>query len=137
MKKKEATPGDTKVTQYLQQMAQFNEQQQKIKDKKREGLKGSSENGSNGGNNSGGSNNSNLAYLDSSSGGKNNSGLGPISAPNVGSSGGSGSSGNKNIQYVPIMVVCCPNILKGESCLCGHQSFVTMPSQLQLHQYLS
>jgi hypothetical protein len=88
-------------------------------------MNNSSENGSNnsmpGGNNSGGSNNSNLAYLDSSNSGIRNISAGPTSGPNIGSSGGSGSSGNNNnIQYVPIMVVCCPNILKNESCNCGH-----------------
>jgi hypothetical protein len=61
-------------------------------------MNGSSENGSNnsmpGENKSGASNNSNLAYLDSSSGGIRNISAGPTSGPNVGSSGGSGSSGN-------------------------------------------
>ena len=52
------------------------------------------------------------------------------SGPNIGSSGGSGNSGSNNVQFVPIMVICCPNLLKNEPCYCGHQSFVTIPSQL-------
>jgi len=71
-------------------------------------------------NNSGGSNNSNLAYLDSSNSGIRNISAGPTSNPLIGSSGGGSSGNNSNIQYVPIMVMCCPNILKNEPCYCGH-----------------
>eukprot|EP00347_Sterkiella_histriomuscorum_P014705 403359865 len=140
-KNKKDITGDSKVNLYLEQMAQFNQKQQKIKEQKMEDQVNSSENRSNnsipGGNDSGASNNSNHAYCNSSNSGIINNSAGPTSGPNVGSSGGGGSSGNSNIQYVPIMVVCCPNILKNEQCPCGHQSFVTMPSQLQLHQYLN
>lgn len=60
MKKKDKAPtGDSKVTQYLEQMDIYNKQQLE----KRAGLNNSSENGSNNSmpreNNSGGSNNSN------------------------------------------------------------------------------
>lgn len=51
-----------------------------------------------GGNTSGASNNSNLAYLDSSNSGIRNNSVGLNSGGlNVGSSGGSGSSGNDKI----------------------------------------
>lgn len=85
-------------------------------------------NGSNNGqeNNSGSGGGSNLAYLDSSTGNKNISGAGVSHAPSSGS--GNGNSGNSNVQYVPIFIVCCPNLLKNEPCFCGHQQCLTMPT---------
>lgn len=88
-----------------------------------------SENGSNGGSNNGRENNSgsgsgsglsgsNQAYLDSTAGHLRN-----ISGSNAAGSGsGNGNSGSNgsNIQYVPILVMCCPNLLRGEPCYCGH-----------------
>lgn len=103
---------DTKVTQYLEEMDKFNQQQ---KEKRAANL--ISENGSNGSNNGqengSGSNGagSNLPYLDSTGGHRNISGTAPGS--------GSGNS-NTSVQYVPVLIICCPNLLKNEPCFCGH-----------------
>lgn len=66
-------------------------------------------------NNSGSGGGSNLAYLDSSSGNKNISASGLSHAP-----GSISGNGNNNVLYVPIFIVCCPNLLKNEPCFCGH-----------------
>lgn len=66
---------------------------------------------------------SNMAYLDSTAGHRN------ISGKNDGNSGsGNGNSGSNgsNIQFVPILILCCPNLLRNEPCPCGHQQSVTL-----------
>ena len=113
-------------------MDKFNQQ---LKEKRAANLI-SSENGSNGSNNgqenNSGSGGSNLAYLDSSSGNRMISGTAMSHAPG---SGSGNANSNSNIQYVPILIVCCPNILKNEPCFCGHQQIVPMPSNVQIHQF--
>ena len=109
------------MTQYLEQMDIYNKQQQE----KRAANINSSENNSNdsgNGSNNSGSINSNLAYLDSRDSAIRNLSGGAISNhPKLNSSGGGSSGNNGNtIQYVPILVMCCPNILKNEPCYCGH-----------------
>ena len=78
-----------------------------------------SENGSNGSGkeNNSGTGGTNLAYLDSESGNRNISGGTGMSH---GPGSGSGANGNNNVQYIPIMIVCCPNLMKNEPCFCGY-----------------
>lgn len=45
---------------------------------------------------------------------------------------GSGNSGVSQTMYVPVYILCCPNIIKNEPCYCGHTPFVTMPQDFQL-----
>jgi len=95
------------------------------------------ENASQGGSNNGRENgsgsgsgiaSSNMAFLDSTAGHRNLSG----------SNGGSGNGSSNSIQYVPILIVCCPNLLKNETCSCGHTSSVQIPANtLPVNQFVN
>ena len=45
---------------------------------------------------------------------------------NSGSGNGNSGSNGTNIQFVPILILCCPNLLRNEPCACGHQQSVTL-----------
>ena len=31
--------------------------------------------------------------------------------------------GQNNVKYVPIVLLCCPNVIKGKNCGCGYNSY--------------
>lgn len=74
-------------------------------------MNGQENNSGTGGSGGGGSN---LAYLDSTAGNRNISGSGISHTP------ASMSGNGNNTMYIPIFIVCCPNLLKNEQCYCGH-----------------
>jgi hypothetical protein len=125
------TSNDTKVSMYLEGINKYN-------DGHPNATHAVSDNGSRSGRGEAGSGSgsagSNLAYLDSTAGHRNISGS---NAAGSGSGNNSGSNGS-NIQYVPILVMCCPNLLRNEPCFCGHQQSVQIPANnLAVSQFLS
>ena len=69
-----------------------------------------------------------MAFLDSTAGHRNLSG----------SNGCSGNSGGSNVQILPILIVCCPNLLKNEACNCGHKTSVQIPANnLPMSQFIN
>jgi len=119
------TDNETKVSHYLEGIKRFNEMggTPESNFNNAENVSSGSNNARENGSGSGsGLTGSNMAFLDSTAGHRN------ISGSNGGSgNGNSGGSGRSNVQFVPILIVCCPNLLKNEACNCGHTSSVQLP----------